>query len=103
MLSPSLFTPQAWQDALDIVAYIAADNVSAAERFLPALEETCTQLLALPGLGSARTFRRKDLTGLRIMPVTGFEHYLIFYTAAQRSVKVLRILHAARDFPTIFS
>ena len=103
MLSPSLFTPYAWQDALDITRYIAADNPAAAERFLPALEETCTQLVALPGMESARTFQRKDLTGVRVLPVTGFEHYLIFYTSAQRSVKVLRILHAARDFPTIFA
>jgi toxin ParE1/3/4 len=102
MLSPALFTPQARQDALDIVAYIAADNPEAASRFVPAMEETCTQLVALPGMGSARSFRRKDLTGVRMLPVTGFEHYLIFYTSAQRSVKVLRILHAARDFPTIF-
>jgi toxin ParE1/3/4 len=103
MLSPSLFTPQAWQDALEIVAYIAADNTSAAARFVPALEETCTQLLALPSLGSIRTFQRTDLTGVRMMPVTGFAHYLLFYVPAGKSIKVLRILHAARDFPTIFA
>jgi len=102
MLSPSLFTPQAWQDALEIVEYIGTDNPEAASRFVPALEETCTQLVALPGLGSARTFQRKDLQGVRILPVTGFEHYLIFYTAVQKNVKVVRVLHAARDFPTIF-
>jgi len=38
MLSPSLFTPQAWQDALEIVAYIGTDNPEAAARFVPALE-----------------------------------------------------------------
>jgi toxin ParE1/3/4 len=102
MLSPSLFTPQAWQDVLDIVAYIAADNASAAERFVPALEATYAQLVALPGMGSVRNFVRKDLQGVRMVPVTGFEHYLLFYTALGAHVKVLRILHAARDFPTIF-
>src|SRR5882672_5756683 len=101
MLSPSLFTPQAWQDALEIVEYIGTDNPEAASRFVPALEETCTQLVALPGMGSARPFQRKDLKGVRMAPGTGFESYLIFYTAAGRSIKVLRILHAARDFPTI--
>ena len=40
---------------------------------------------------------------VRIIPVTGFEHYLLFYTALRKRVKVLRILHAARDFPTIFA
>jgi len=103
MLSPSLLTPQAWQDALEIAAYIGTDNPEAASRFVPALEATCAQLLALPGMGSARTFQRKDLKGVRILPVTGFEHYLIFYTATGKNVKVLRVLHAARDFPTIFN
>jgi len=103
MISPSLFTPQAGQDALDIIAYIGTDNPEAAARLLPALEETCTQLAALPGMGSARTFQRKDLRGVRILPVTGFEHYLIFYAAAGKSIQVIRVLHAARDFPTIFN
>jgi len=103
MLSPSLFTPQAWQDALEITAYIGTDNPEAASRFVPALEATCAQLALLPGMGSARTFQRKDLKGVRIVPVTGFEHYLIFYTAADKSIKVIRVLHAARDFPTIFN
>ena len=102
MLSPSQFSPEAWDDMRTIVAYIATDNPDAAERFVPALEETYAQLVALPGMGSVRQFRRKDLHGVRIFPVTGFEHYLLFYTALGTHVKVLRILHAARDFPTIF-
>ena len=69
---------------------------------MPALEATCTQLVALPDMGSVRTLRRKDLKGVRIMPVTGFESYLSFYVAVGTSMTVLRILHATRDFPTIF-
>ena len=103
MLSPSLLTPQAWQDALEITEYIGTDNPEAASRFVPALEATCEKLALLPGMGSARTFGRKDLKGVRIVPVTGFEHYLIFYTTTGKNLKVLRVLHAARDFPTIFN
>ena len=103
MFSPSLFSPQAWQDALNLVAYIATDNPEGASHFVPALEDTCTQLVALPGMGSVRQFLRKDLRGVRIMPVTGFEHYLIFYSTLRKNIHVLRILHAARDFPTIFT
>ena len=40
---------------------------------------------------------------MRILPVIGFAHSLIFYTAGRKHVKVLRILHAARDFATIFA
>jgi toxin ParE1/3/4 len=101
MLSPSQFSPQAWDDVRDIVAYIATDNPDAAARFVPALEATYAQLVALPGMGSVRNFVRKDLQGVRMLPVTGFEHYLLFYSTTGKHVKVLRILHAARDFPTI--
>jgi toxin ParE1/3/4 len=102
MLSPSLLSPQAWQDALDIVRYIASDNPDASARFVPALEATCAQLVALPGMGSVRNFVQAELQGVRVFPVTGFEHYLIFYSTTRRHVRVLRILHAAHDFPTIF-
>jgi toxin ParE1/3/4 len=102
MLSPSQFSPQAWDDMRDIVAYIASDNPDAAARFVPALEATYAQLVAMPGMGSVRQFRRTDLQGVRMVPVTGFAQYLMFYTALRTHVKVIRILHAARDFPTIF-
>jgi plasmid stabilization system protein ParE len=65
MLSHSLFTPQAWQDTLEIIEYIGTDNSDAAARFLPALEKTCAQLAALPGMGSVRIFQRKDLRAWR--------------------------------------
>ena len=103
MLSPSQFSPQAWQDTLEIVAYIAAHNPDVAARFVPALEETYAQLVALPSLGSVRHFRQESLQGVRMIPVTGFAHYLMFYTALHTHVKVLRILHAARDFPTLLA
>ena len=102
-MHPSQFSPEAWDDVRAIVAYIATDNPDVAARFVPALEATYAQLEALPGMGSVRNFVQADLQGVRMLPVTSFEHYLIFYIPAGRSVKVIRILHAARDFPTIFS
>jgi toxin ParE1/3/4 len=102
-MHPSQFSPEAWDDMRTIVAYIATDNPDAAQRFVPALEETYAQLEALPGMGSVRQFRRKDLKGVRMVPVTGFENYLMFYSTTGTRVKVLRILHAARDFPTLFA
>ena len=57
----------------------------------------------LPDMGSVQHFGRKDLQGVRMLPVTGFEQYLVFYSTARTHVKVLRILHAARNFSTIFA
>ena len=102
MLSPSVLSPQAWQDALDIVRYIASDNPDVAARFVPAVEATCAQLLSLPGMGSVRNFVQEGLQGVRVLPVTGFEHYLIFYAPIGNRIQVIRVLHAARDYPTLF-
>jgi hypothetical protein len=53
-------------------------------------------------MGSVRTFRRKDLQGVRIRPVTGCARSLLFYSTTQTHVQVRRILHAARDYPPMF-
>jgi plasmid stabilization system protein ParE len=58
-MHPSQFSPQAWDDVRDIVAYIATDNPEAASRFVPALEQTHVQLEALPGMGSVRQWRAR--------------------------------------------
>ena len=51
---------------MDIAEYIGADNPEAAARFLHALEGACTQLAALPGMGSRLTFDAKALKGARM-------------------------------------
>jgi len=38
-----------------------------------------------------------------LVTVTSFEDSLIFYTAVQKNVKGNRVLHTARDFPSIFA
>ena len=98
MLSPSQFSPEAWDDMRAIVAYIATDNPDAAARFVPALEETYAQLEALPGMGSVRHFGRKDLQGVRIIPDTGFESYLIFYMPRKDGIAIERVIHASQDY-----
>ena len=47
--------PQAWQDALDIIASSPL-TIRMQPRFLPVLEATCAQLAALPGMGRAGHF-----------------------------------------------
>ena len=39
----------------------------------------------------------------RVWRVEGFERYLIFYRPVGSGIEVVRVLHAARDFPTIFN
>jgi toxin ParE1/3/4 len=98
-----LKTPQAVDDLLEIASFIAADNLDAAERFLDAAEAAFAQLAALPSIGAPVPFASLLTQGVRVWRVEGFERYLIFYVASKHSIQVIRILHTARDFPTIFN
>ncbi len=50
---------------------------------------------------SARRFDSPALSGLRMWPVPHFEHWLIFYIPTDTAVQIVRVLHGARDLPTI--
>ena len=56
----------------------------------------------MPELGQRQEFGRKELAGLRVWQVQGFENYLIFYRPIERGIEVLRVLHAARDIGAAF-
>lgn len=76
---------------MEIALYIAQDNPSRATTFVDELEERCSALGRSPGMGTARP----ELgDGVRMLPN---ERYLIFYREGQRSVRIERIMHSARD------
>ncbi len=77
--------------------YIAFDNVDAADRFIEAAYGTFWELARMPGMGRKREFQQEKLSDLRSFRVKGFENYLIFYLPLADGVKVLRILHGARN------
>ena len=93
---------QAHADLLEIADYIAADNPEAAERFLDAAEEAFTRLAAMPSIGQTVPFHSTVAHGIRVWRVEGFERYLIFYQPQDSGITVIRVLHNARDVPTLF-
>jgi plasmid stabilization system protein ParE len=36
------------------------------------------------------------------MPIAGFPKHLIFYRAEKKDIKILRVVHGARDLETLF-
>jgi toxin ParE1/3/4 len=84
------------EDLLEIWLYIAQDNIPAADRILDQLDQRCQQLATYPELGT----QRNDLVnGMRCL-IEG--NYAIFYRINPNQIQVLRILHGARDFSTLF-
>lgn len=90
------FSPLAEHDLEDIADYIAADNPVRALSFVQELREQCQRISGNP-------------TGYRVRPEFGESirscahgHYAIFFTSDAEGVTVVRILHGARDFPSLF-
>lgn len=89
-------------DLLDHLDYIATDNSDAALRWVEAVENACNRLAEMPYVGRVREFNNPRLTGIRSWPVPGFSKYLIFYQISENQIRLLRILHGARDIPALF-
>lgn len=89
-------------DLLDQVDYIGDNNPSAALRFIDAVESAFDRLSKMPEIGSVREFASSRLDGIRMWPLPDFPKYLIFYQVTEDSIRILRILHSARDIPTLF-
>ena len=89
-------------DLLDHVDYIANDNPAVALRFVEAVEKAFERLAEMPTMGRVREFNNPRLAGIRMWPVPGFAKYLIFYRVTENQIRVLRVLHGARDIPTLF-
>ena len=53
-------------------------------------------------MGPKRDFANPKLANLRVWPITKFRQYLIFYTPTRRGIRVIRVIHGARDLSRIF-
>lgn len=79
-------------DLLAIVDYISDDNPDAAQRLKDDIETKAAQLPARPAL-----YRPGRIAGTREMVVRA--NYIIVYAADALVVRILRILHAAQQWP----
>lgn len=96
------FLRAAEHDVAEIVAYLADDNPTVAQRFRDALQETATVVLGMPRIGSARVSDMPALKDIRIVPMRDFEKYFVFYRIFGGGIQIVRVLHGARDYPALF-
>lgn len=82
---------------MDIGDFIALDNPSRAVSFIVEIEATMMGAANRPGSFPAR-FDLHD--GLRM---ARHGRYLIFFLEAASEVRIVRVLHGARDLPQIFT
>ncbi|OGL79769.1 hypothetical protein A3J43_03465 [Candidatus Uhrbacteria bacterium RIFCSPHIGHO2_12_FULL_54_23] len=103
MASRLAVAPLALRDTLAIARYIARDNPDAAVSFITALETTGHALAEMSEMGRRLAFQHPALHNVRHMRVSrAFSAYLIFYRPVHKGVEMIRVLHGARDFPSLF-
>ena len=90
-----LWTPEATQDRDEIYDYIEADNPAAALALDELFAEKAGRLLDHPGLG-----RPGRIIGTR--ELVAHRNYILVYDVTADTVRVLRVLHAARQWPSRF-
>jgi toxin ParE1/3/4 len=91
-----IYAPEAEADLLATARRIAEHNLAAAERLIDTIDDKAHLLLTAPTMG----LQRDDLApGLRSFPVG---NYVIFYRVVKHGIEVARVLHGARDIPSLF-
>lgn len=91
------FAPEADRDLESIGDYIANDNPLRAASFLRELRERGQSL----GNNPERFPQVGDLSGYPLRKLT-HAGYLIFYIVTPTHVRILRVVHAARDWAALF-
>jgi toxin ParE1/3/4 len=79
-------------DLLAIVDYISDDNPNAAQRLKDDIEASVAKLIEHP-----KRYRAGRVPGTREMVVRS--NYVIVYTEDMGAVTILRVLHAAQQWP----
>jgi toxin ParE1/3/4 len=89
-------SPDAKQDLVEVFLFIAQDNLGAARRMHSQFQETFLTIAGQPSIGRSRD----DLAaGIRSLAVG---EYVIYYRMVGRAVRILRLLHGARDIQKLF-
>lgn len=87
--------PAARMDLIEIGDFIAQDNPERAASFVAEIESRMIEVVERPGSFPARDELHQGLRSAR------HGRYLIFFVEAGDEVRIVRVLHGARDLPRI--
>jgi toxin ParE1/3/4 len=94
--------PRADRDLEEQAYYYAIHgNDDLGHRFLVAAHETFCLLASRPHLGWLPKLKHPKLESVRVFRVSGFEKILIIYSAGQKPIDILRVVHGSRNIQAI--
>ncbi len=94
-------TPRAEEDLIGIWIYIARESVVSADKVCTAIEGTLKTLASCSKIGTMYSSVNPQLSNVRFFPTRHYPKYLIFYRPIRNGIKVIRVLHSARDIENI--
>ena len=86
-------SPEAVDDLQEIWVYIARNHVAAADKLEADIYKACEMLAENPHLGH----KRPELTDEPVLFWPVRRQYLVIYQQETQPLKIVRILHGARD------
>lgn len=96
MLRPDV-SRRANKDLIDLWAYIAKDNVDAADRMHAEIRAAIERLCEFPGAGHRLPeITRRPLLFWTVSP------YIIVYQRQGRRLRIVRVVHGRRDLGAVF-
>ena len=97
------YTPTVQVDIAEIGFYLAQRSRTVEDRFYKAVDHSIQFLLKAPRSGERRSYSNPEYADMRVWQVSGFSNYLIFYRADETTLTVVRVIHGARDYDTMFN
>lgn len=88
----ALFTEEAERDLVQIVDYIARDNVLAALSWFQETRDICDLLACQPDIGQQMQTTRFGEVRRHVVG-----NYLIYYQPRESGIYVVRVVHGARE------
>ena len=102
MTAEARYFPRARLDLIEQADYLAEQaSTEVAERFLASTERTVDELLEMPRMGRIWEGLQAETQNIRIWRVRDFPKILIFYRIETFGICVVRVLHGARDLPSL--
>ena len=95
--------PRAGEDIDEAALFLAEDSLRVALRFYDNVQKTLTVIAEHPTRFPLYPLPHPRLEQIRKSSVIGFKNHLIFYHITQNRIEIIRILHGARDIPSILS
>jgi len=86
------------EDFTEIISYVAADNLRAANTLANKIEKNLELLSDNPKLGRIPRDEEIRNLGYRYLII---QNYIAFYTIDKRTILIHRILHGARNYKSL--